>query len=306
MSKNTVRKDEARTSSLNKEDIKFGKKVFIRNAGKDEYWLQDLIYENPSILQLGPIVPVSKEKRQSSGGKLDILLKNPEDNSMYEIEIMLGATDPSHIIRTIEYWDIEKRRYPQRQHFPVLIAESFNKRYFNVIQILSLNVPMIAIQVDLLEVDDKKIINFTKILDIYEEQAEDDETTVVSETTWSTNANWTLQTAKELLSHLNQGGSNLKLNFTQSYVSLVNSNRGNAYWLHKRTDPKSYFGFKEKDDEKVEAIKEIFDKSSLPFTYNKYKEFLVVVDKEFIKKHKDIFMKVDSIRFTNQESFNDE
>ncbi|PJA05266.1 MAG: hypothetical protein COX71_07565, partial [Flavobacteriales bacterium CG_4_10_14_0_2_um_filter_35_18] len=100
-------------------EINTGKKIFIRNAGKDEYWLQDLIYANPSILGLGELIPVSKEKKQSSGGRLDILLKNPEDNSMYEIEVMLGETDPSHIIRTIEYWDLEKRRYPQRQHYPV-------------------------------------------------------------------------------------------------------------------------------------------------------------------------------------------
>ena len=26
---------------------------------------------------------------------------------MYEKEIQLGATDESHIIRTVEYWDIE-------------------------------------------------------------------------------------------------------------------------------------------------------------------------------------------------------
>ena len=25
----------------------------------------------------------------------------------YETDVQLGATDPSHIIRTIEYWDIE-------------------------------------------------------------------------------------------------------------------------------------------------------------------------------------------------------
>lgn len=282
---------------MDNNEIKSGKKIFIRNAGKDEYWLQDLIYENPSILGLGDLIPVSKEKKQSSGGKLDILLKNPEDNSMYEIEVMLGETDPSHIIRTIEYWDIEKRRYPQRQHFPVLIAESFNKRYFNVIQILSLNVPMVAIQADLLEVGGQKIINFTKILDIYEEQAEEDETNIVNETTWASSANWTLQTAKELLTAINSSGQSLKLNFTQSYVALINS-RGNAYWLYKRSDPKSYLGFKEKDDEKVEAIKSILDKSSVPFTYNKYKEFLIVVDKEFIKKHKDIFVKVNNARYS--------
>ena len=116
-------------------DIKFGKKTFIRNIGKDEYWLQDLIYDDPSIIGLGTLQPVNKEKKQSSGGRLDILLKDPQDNTMYEIEVMLGETDPSHIIRSIEYWDNEKRKYPQRQHFAVLIAESFDRRYFNIVQI---------------------------------------------------------------------------------------------------------------------------------------------------------------------------
>ena len=287
-------------------EIKTGKKVYIRNSGKDEYWLQDLIYESPSILGLGDLIPVSKEKKQSSGGKLDILLKNPDDNSMYEIEIMLGETDPSHIIRTIEYWDIEKRRYPQRQHFPVLVAESFNKRYFNVIQILSLHVPMIAIQADLIDVGGQKIINFTKILDIYEEQAEDDESNIVNETTWSSNANWTLQTAKELLNILNASESKLKLNFTQSYVALITNRGNNAYWLYKRSEPKSYLGLKEKNEEKVEAIKRVFDTSSIPYTYNKYQEFLVVVDKDFVKKHKDVFNKVNSIRFTVDSGIMDE
>ena len=49
------------------DKIKFGKKVFIRNAGKDEYWLQDIIYENPSQLGLGNLIPVHKEKKQASG-----------------------------------------------------------------------------------------------------------------------------------------------------------------------------------------------------------------------------------------------
>lgn len=286
-------------------EIKTGKKIYIRNAGKDEYWLQDLIFENPSILGLGDLIPLTKEKKQSSGGKLDILLKNPEDNSMYEIEVMLNETDPSHIIRTIEYWDIEKRRYPQRQHFPVLIAEKFNKRYFNVIQLLSLNIPMIAIQVDLLEVDTQKIVNFTTILDIYEEQAENDETNIVKETTWSTSANWTLQAAKELLSIFNSSEQVFKLNYTQSYVAITNS-RGNAYWMSKRSDPKSYLGFKEKNEEKVEAIKILLDEASIIFNYNKYHEFLIAVDKEFIKKNKGLFIKINNIRYQIEDSVAEE
>jgi len=284
---------------MDNNNIKSGKKIFIRNAGKDEYWLQDLIYDNPTILDLGELVSVSKEKKQSSGGKLDILLKDPLDNSMYEIEVMLGETDPSHIIRTIEYWDLEKRKYPQRQHFPVLIAESFSRRYFNVIQLLSLNIPMIAIQADLLQVGEERIINFTKILDIYEELAEDDaETNIVNETTWTNTANWTLQTAKDLLALINSSGQNFNLNFTQLYVSLMGNKGNNAYWLYKRADPKSYLGFKERDAEKVEAIKEVFDQASIEHTYNKYQEFYVYMDRDFIKQYRDIILKVNEIRFS--------
>ena len=41
----------------------------------------------------------------------------------YEVEIQLGATDESHLIRTIEYWDIERRCYPQYEHVAVIAAE---------------------------------------------------------------------------------------------------------------------------------------------------------------------------------------
>jgi hypothetical protein len=53
---------------------------------------------------------------------------------MYEVEIMLGSTDESHIIRTIEYWDIEKRRFPSKDHKAVIVAEDITNRFFNVIR----------------------------------------------------------------------------------------------------------------------------------------------------------------------------
>ena len=112
---------------------------------------------------------VRREKQQSSGGKLDILLKDPENDTMYEVEVMLGATDESHIIRTIEYWDIEKRRWPQRQHFAVLVAEDVTRRFFNVVQLLSLSIPIIAIQANVIEANGTRILHFAKVLDAYEE-----------------------------------------------------------------------------------------------------------------------------------------
>jgi len=91
---------------------------------------------------------------------LDILLKNPEDDTMYEVEVMLGETDETHIIRTIEYWDNEKRKWPQRQHYAVLVAENITRRFFNVIQLFSHSIPIIGIQANLIEVNDQKICKY--------------------------------------------------------------------------------------------------------------------------------------------------
>src|SRR5262249_22319450 len=150
-------------------DVQLANRVSIREAGYDEYWLQDQIYQNPACLGLGELDGLAKERFQSGGGRLDILLKDSEDDTMYEVEIMLGETDETHIIRTIEYWDNEKRRWPQRQHIAVLIAEHINRRFFNVIHLLSHSIPIIAIQVALIQSHDKKTLFFTKVLDTYEE-----------------------------------------------------------------------------------------------------------------------------------------
>lgn len=283
-------------SNLEKE-IKIGKKIYIRSAGKDEYWLQDIIYENPKILTLGNLVPINKEKKQSNGGRLDILLKDPEQNSMYEVEVMLGETDPSHIIRSIEYWDNEKRKYPQRQHFCVLVAESFDRRYFNVIQLMSLNIPMIAIQVDLLEVGGEKILNFSKIIDIYIEPEENEEDIkVVNEATWTNDAPWVILNAKKMVDVIREEDSEVKIRFTQSYVSIYTEGK-NAYWMHKRMNPTSALFFTVKDDEKAEAIKNILEEAKFSYTYNRYKEFMLNVDIKIIKSNVNIFKEINNIRF---------
>ncbi|MFW6016440.1 MAG: hypothetical protein ACOCRK_08370 [bacterium] len=275
-------------------DIQLGKKTFIRNAGKDEYWLQDIIYDKPSILGLGDLQPVHKEKRQSTGGRLDILLKDPEDNTMYEVEVMLGETDPSHIIRSIEYWDNEKRKYPQRQHFSILIAESFDRRYFNVIQILSLNIPIIAIQADLLKVNNEYVLNFTKILDVYVEPEDNEEETIVNESTWTEKSKWTLELAKEFYNLVDIG--NKKINYTQSYISIV-LNGKNSFLFNKRTQPNSVLWFNIKDDEKVEAIKTVLDEANVVYNYNKNKDFLMTIDLNIFKDRKEMFKEIVKIRY---------
>src|SRR5438552_2189146 len=134
----------------------------------DELWLQHQIEADPTILGLGDVVVLRRERRQSSGGRLDFLLHEPETDTLYELEIQLGATDESHIIRTIEYWDIETRKNPSKEHRAVIAAENITSRFFNVIYLLNRAIPIIAIQVDILKLDSDLVLHFTKVLDVYE------------------------------------------------------------------------------------------------------------------------------------------
>jgi hypothetical protein len=54
---------------------------------------------------------------------------------------------------------------------------------------------MIAIQTDLLKVKDDYILNFSKVLDIYVEPEDEEESTPVDEKTWNTKSSWSLKTA---------------------------------------------------------------------------------------------------------------
>ena len=144
--------------------------VRIRDIGLDEKWLQAKIEEEPGLLGFGVDVQVFKrEKKTSSGGRIDFVLSDTEQDRRYEVEVMLGTLDESHIIRTIEYWDLERQRYPDLEHRAVIVAEEITARFFNVIRLLNRAVPLIAIQMTAIKTEAGLILQFTKVLDIYQE-----------------------------------------------------------------------------------------------------------------------------------------
>ncbi len=127
--------------------------------------IQQYIFEHPEVLGLGELNPIQRERTQPAGGRLDILMGTVDGDARYEIEIQLGATDPSHIIRTIEYWDTERKRYPQYDHCAVIVAEEITGRFMNVISLFNGAIPLIALQVSAYKVGDDISLSFTKILD---------------------------------------------------------------------------------------------------------------------------------------------
>ena len=273
------------------EDISFAQPMSIREAGYDEYWLQDQIWGNPATLGLGDLDALSKERRQNSGGRLDILLKDPQDDSMYEVEVMLGDTDETHIIRTIEYWDNEKRRWPQRQHYAVLVAENITRRIFNVVHILSHSIPIIAIQVALIDVGGKKALHFTKVLDTFEEvdDGTEEQEVEVNRDFWNKKAKWTAETADFLMEVVGSALPEPKISYVKNYVS-ISVGRNNYFWLHKRSGNKSLLGFRIAPHLADEAQK-LLDDATISFT-RKPKSFLITTDMAAIGANTEIYSRL--------------
>jgi hypothetical protein len=130
-----------------------------------ELWLHERICDDTAILGLGDLDVIERERPQLAGGRLDILLADSESSTRYEVEVMLGATDPSHIVRCIEYWDVERRRYPAYDHVAVLVAEEVTSRFLNVMSLLSGSIPLVAIQLNALKVGGHLVLDFVKVLD---------------------------------------------------------------------------------------------------------------------------------------------
>jgi hypothetical protein len=141
----------------------------------NERWLQQLIAEDPAVLGLGDLNVRDLERPQPRAGRLDMLLSDPESGTRYEVELQLGSTDEAHIIRTIEYWDIEKARYPQYDHVAVLVAEDITSRFLNVISLFNKAIPLIAIQIAALQVGDALTLDATIVLDLMRRGTEEED-----------------------------------------------------------------------------------------------------------------------------------
>lgn len=142
------------------------KTISLKNHSQyDERWLHEVIADDPSILNLGDVVVKDRERIHPGAGRLDMLLQEADGHGRFEVEIQLGTVDESHIIRTIEYWDIERKRYPQYDHTAVIIAENITSRFLNVISLFNGFIPIMALQVSAIETSDGVGLYFTKVLD---------------------------------------------------------------------------------------------------------------------------------------------
>lgn len=190
-----------------------------------EKWLQEIIANDPGILGIGDVFLKDKERIHPGAGRLDLLLQDTDGHGRYEVEIQLGATDESHLIRTIEYWDVERKKYPQYDHTAVIIAEDITSRFFNVIGLFNGFIPLMAIKVSAVEVNGSVGLLFTKILDTVKLGLLDEDEEVAEQTDrgyWETvrGTKKTVGLVDSILEIVHQFSPTAELSYNKHYIGF--------------------------------------------------------------------------------------
>lgn len=262
--------------------------------------IQNFIFSNPSVLGLGDLTPIQREKVQPAGGRLDILLAD-DNGTRYEVEVQLGATDPSHIIRTIEYWDTEKKRYPQYDHCAVIVAEEITGRFMNVISLFNGSIPLIALQVSAYKMNDDISLAFTKVIDRLTLGTDEEEQCEVTDRNYWENKSTPkiMKQVDEIFNCVKVYADGYELKYNKFYIGLTKDGIANNFISFKPKKNYLYFEFKTSEDkEKLQKL----DEAELEYSYApRWKQLAVKISNyEEYKKHKDL---LDGLAKTSLEDY---
>jgi hypothetical protein len=285
--------------------MKFVKPEFIsvkNHQTLTESWIQDRIAEDPTILGLGDLVLRDKERPQPRAGRLDLLLQDPETTRRYEVEIQLGKTDETHIIRTIEYWDVERKRYPQYDHCAVIVAEEITARFLNVISLFNGSVPLIAIQMRALRLGEDVSLIFTTVLDELTRGLVDEDEEVKEVTNrayWESRATkQTVAMADQFLEMIREFAPNYDLKYNKFYIGLAkNGQPDNFVYLRPK---KNFFTLMARIDAESPIIAQLDDAGlEVEFRSRENRHRVRLTEKEF-HKHRELLKEFLKAAYANR------
>jgi hypothetical protein len=254
--------------------------------------IQDKIAEDPSILGLGDLLLKDKERNQPRAGRLDLLFQDTDNYKRYEVEIQLGKTDESHVIRTIEYWDIERKRYPQYDHCAVIIAEDITSRFLNVVSLFNGFIPLVAIQMKAFRFGDDIGLVFTKILDemplglVDEDEEKDIQPIATTREFWIKKGfGDALPLADKLLEILNEIENSCQLKYTKINVRFIRNGQLIPYTrLRLRKQGHIVLILVVQKSEEIDALIENNDFDDIGYTPKGTRYRIRISDEDFTNK----------------------
>ena len=273
-------------------DYKATTKILLKNNPEiNEKAIQEIIAESPQILGLGDLVLKDIERQQPHAGRLDLLLQDNESKTRYEVELQLGKTDESHIIRTIEYWDIERKRYPQYDHIAVIIAEDITSRFLNVISLFNGNIPIVAIQMSAIKLENGFTLDFATVVGLRELgliDEDEDIREVTDRAYWEhKETKETVKMADRVLEIIHEFDPAYGLKYNKHYIGLIKNGIANNFATMR---PKKNSITLDIRLEKEEEVDSLFDKNDIDVInyYSKWKAYKIRLTKDELTEKKEV------------------
>ncbi len=270
--------------------VKLSKIGLKKRPDLSERWVQKVLEDDPSLLGLGDLDVRDIERRQPRAGRLDMLLTDSDGSTRYEVELQLGATDESHIIRTLEYWDTERRRYPQYEHVAVIVAEEITSRFFNVISLFNGFIPIVAIQITALDIKDEGVaLVFTKVMDHSILGEDEDDVGIPTDRHY-----WEKRSTPEIMKQLvdqihnaiREQDSGVDLKYNKHYIGLAKNGIANNYVAMKPRKGRVVAEFRIQRSEEVTNMINEAGIGTLPYKWGCYR--VAIPNTRALEEHSEL------------------
>lgn len=265
----------------------------------NEKWVQQKIEDDPSILGLGELTLRQSEKIQQSGGRLDILLQDDASDTRYTVELQLGKTDETHIIRTIEYWDNERKRNANYKYVAVIIAEDITNRFFNVISLFNKSIPIIAIQIKAIKYKDEIGLDFTKVLDLITPDEDQEAGEIVDKVYWEKKGTKdTVKLTEKVLTYIEEFVEGFSLKYNKHYIGLSQNDIAKNFVTFIPRKESLQIAFKIRRNEKTDKFLEDSELDQLAYD-NQWSQYRIRVKSKDISDSKDKIIQLLKTAYEN-------
>lgn len=183
----------------------------------------------------------------------------------------------------------------------MIVAEEITNRFFNVIFLMNRAIPIIAIQLNALRLDDAVILNFTRVLDLYE--SPEDETDLGAESTdrsyWQGRTNPKSLSVMDQLISIAQGVGNVRVSY-RKYDITLGTPRRHFCWFHPRKKEGYCHLNLRVGADNISEVKDILEGAGISFNLNREDALGLSVQAADLRGSEKKIKRVMEIAFASQ------
>ena len=188
---------------------------------------------------------------------------------------------------------MERKRYPQYEHIAVIVAENVTSRFLNVIGLFNQAIPLIAVQLKAVIVNDTLTFVATQILGLMSLGTDDeDEGETVDRSYWEAKSSTeSLRICDQIIEMIGEVESGIQPKYRKHYIGLAGSGGVNNFVLLRPRNKYALAEFKIPFDDNTDQEIDHSNLTKVPYA-QKYNRFRVQVHASDLTESKDTILQL--------------